>query len=676
MGTRSVIGLLVLIALGYIAAIGFLAPPPMLQSFSNLPTTSRPSAVSPLQASPTAVRPTDGMLPSVPATTSSDTVIDARLLLIAASKDEETLHAMQRVLDFLGTPYTVWIVSQQPGTLTSARLSSGNHGFYQGVMLTTGGLGAPSDVEASRGSMLSLIEWQVLRSYEAAFHIRQATWFTYPTVDYGFGKATETGSPPSAPALTAAGQQVFAYLKPTFQLTFHGMHSFLALPASDATTPLIVDTSGNALAAIHTYPDGHENLALTFEQSPDLLYSIELSYGIIDWVTRGFFLGERHVYLNPQVDDMFIASDIWMPGRPCSASEVNTGETYRLTGDDLQAVIDWQQAKHQQSETAQLRMELVFNGAGTTGIFSRDTLTPVAKADQGEFAWVNHTLDHLKLNHVTYAQARMEIEQNNLVAAADQLALTTYNPANMVTPEVSGLANPEFLKAAYDTGVRYLVSDTSETGYDNPSLNVGIYNQYQPAILMIPRHGSNLGFNVSTPEQWVAAYNCLNAADLRAQGVQGPIERLNYQQILDSESDQLLSYLLNGDIDPLMFHQANLRAYDGVHTLLGDLIDATMAKYTRDFNLPVLSLPMNEIGRRMANRMQYNDADVSATIVPGRSITLRAEHAAIVPVTGLWTSGAEQYGGQYISHILLAAGQQITLPLCESSACEVETSEP
>jgi hypothetical protein len=193
---------------------------------------------------------------------------------------------------------------------------------------------------------------------------------------------------------------------------------------------------------------------------------------------------------------------------------------------------------------------------------------------------------------------------------------------------------------------------------------------------MIPRHAVDLGFNVSTPEQWVAAYNCLNEAQLRDEGVQGPIERLNYQQILDSESDQLLSYLVNGDIDPLMFHQANLRAYDGVHTLLGDLIDATLAKYTSAFSLPVLSLSMDEIGRRMANRMQYNDADVSATIVPGRSITLRAERAAIVPVTGLWTSDAEQYGGQYISHIALDAGQQITLPLCGSSACEMETSEP
>jgi hypothetical protein len=50
---------------------------------------------------------------------------------------------------------------------------------------------------------------------------------------------------------------------------------------------------------------------------------------------------------------------------------------------------------------------------------------------------------------------------------------------------------------------------------------------------------------------------------------------LTYAEILDKESDLMVSYLARFDLDPLMFHQSNMRAYDGVNSLLGDLLHAT-----------------------------------------------------------------------------------------------------
>ena len=44
-------------------------------------------------------------------------------------------------------------------------------------------------------------------------------------------------------------------------------------------------------------------------------------------------------------------------------------------------------------------------------------------------------------------------------------------------------------------------------------------------------------------------------------------------------------------------------------------------------------------------------------------MTLTAQKAATVPVTGLKTTGAETYGGQQISYVTLAAGQSVTLAL-------------
>ena len=138
---------------------------------------------------------------------------------------------------------------------------------------------------------------------------------------------------------------------------------------------------------------------------------------------------------------------------------------------------------------------------------------------------------------------------------------------------------------------------------DNPSPNAGIYNQYQPSILMIPRYPTNLYYNVGTPPQWLAEDNCLYPA-----GAFGHVT--SYPALLDRQSQVLLLNMLQGDMDPLMFHQTNMEAYDGTHSLLSDLLDATLAKYNSLFTLPVLSPPMggsaNSLGDRMAQRMQYS----------------------------------------------------------------------
>lgn len=254
-----------------------------------------------------------------------------------------------------------------------------------------------------------------------------------------------------------------------------------------------------------------------------------------------------------------------------------------------------------------------------------------------------------------YATAVSEIQQNNQVAKSP-LKLTNYSTANMVTPDVSGLTNANFLKAAYDNGIRYLVTDTSVAGYNNPSPNAGIYNSSQPSILMVPRRPTNLYFNVTNPNDWVAEYNCMYSSYWG--------HSLTYSQILDQESQMMLINILKGDIDPYMFHQENLRAYDSKgDTLLDDLLNATLQKYAKYYNLPLQSLMQNLLGQKVANRMQYNAAGVTASIVPGVSITLTAQKAATAPVTGLKATGAETYGGQQISYVTLAAGQSVTLSL-------------
>ena len=595
---------------------------------------------------------------AVPAITSPcpSPTIDLNVLIIASDGQEVELQAIKQALDYLETPYTIYVASQTPNGLTPDKLSNGCHGFYQGVILTNGTLSYYNGTNWV--SALSQQEWTNLWNYEATMGVREISWYTYPTADFGYqppNGEVDTSTTPLLMNLTAQGQAAYPYLNANTALTIQNAYTYLAQPLADgATIPLFSDSNGNALVAVRTYPDGRQALSMTFDSNPNLIHSIVLSYGVINWLTQGLFLGERHIYMSPQIDDVFIDDSVWLPTTPCGTPVDNTGATYRITSDDLQAVITWQADKMLDPLEANLTLTMAYNGYGTTAdAYTPDTLTPFATANQNQFYWVSHTYDHTNLDNLDYATATTEITLNDQVAAT--LGLTNFSVQNMVTPDVSGLTNANFLQAAYDNAIRYLVSDTSVAGYNNPSPNAGIYNTLQPAILMLPRHPNNLFYNVSTSDEWVAEYNCLYS------GFWG--RNLAYQDVLDKESQTLVTYLLKGDLDPWMFHQPNLRAYDGTHTLLGDLLDLTLQKYAQHYTLPILSPTMDSLGQIVANRMQYNDAGVTASIIPGVSITIAAQKAASVPVTGLNTADAEIYGGQPISYINLTAGQSVTLPL-------------
>jgi Bacterial Ig domain len=602
----------------------------------------------------------------------SPVTVDLKVLVIVTDPtDTQTaLPAIRQVLEYQGTPYTVFTASPRPADPAANRLasmlSSGCHGYFQGVILGNGQV-AYNDPTAGFQSALTNPEWQSLWGYERTFSVRQVTWYTYPSSDYGFNPPSSSGDTTANPisaAYTSAGQTTFTYANTANPLTIQYVWAYRATPLDSNTTPLLQDSSGNALAAIRTYPDSTQNLALTFDSNANVTHNLVLAYGLVNWVTRGLFLGERHIFLTPQADDIFIDAHIWAEGTPCGSDTEKNHVTYRMTGSDLQAVINWQQSVQAQPTTQAFVLDIAFNGEGTTGTYNPDTLTPMARANQALFKWTNHTYTHADLNNASYDQTYTEITRNNQVA--QDMGFTKYSIMNLITPGVSGLTNPNAMQAAFDAGVRYLVTDTSQPSYNNPTPNTGLYNQLQPGIFMLPRYPTNLYYNVTNPQQWTEEYNCIYITFWG--------RALTYQEILDNESKVLLKYVLTGDMDPWMFHETNLRAYDGSHTLLSDLFNPILAKYNNLFVLPVLSPTMNELSERMKSGTTYRAAGVTASIVPGQSITISSQQAAVVPVTGLNSAGAETYGGQFISHVSIGAGQTITLSLGNQSPTPTPTS--
>jgi hypothetical protein len=430
--------------------------------------------------------------------------------------------------------------------------------------------------------------------------------------------------------------------------------TYLATPLDTNTTVWLADAQGNALVAVAKLAGGREVLSMTFDNAPWLIHSTVLSHGLVTWANRGMFLGERHTFLSAQIDDVFLADEMWP-----------TGE-FRQSAADWQATINWQTKFNARTLGRNFRYDMAFNGLGTVpGEYENDDLTPFVRTNKAMFKWISHTFTHTNLNTVDYATALSEITKNN--QTANNMALGNYSRMNMVTPQISGLDNPQFIKAAYDAGIRYLVSDTSIPRHRAASPNVGLPNWVDARILMIPRHANNLFYNVSTPAEWVSEYNHIYNAYWGRD--------LTYTEILNNQAELLLSFLLKGDISPLMFHQPNLRDYNGQgNTLLGDLLDAVADKYEKLYDFPALSPTMTNLAHRLESRAAYNASGVVATRNADNTVTLTVTKAASIPVTGLVNGGIVSftgtvapvvttagYAGQRITTVTLAAGQSVTI---------------
>jgi MYXO-CTERM domain-containing protein len=536
---------------------------------------------------------------------------------------------MRAELEEIGTPYVVVTTSSAP-LAASALSDAPGHGLYDGIVRVACGSGTGPDAASV----------SALDDYAAAFGIRSACLFARgdATLGLGAGASVDSRTSPVSLQYTADGANVFGWYATEAPVEVSGVAAVLSPPLDATTTPLLVDQAGNAPVAIHRFPDGRELMLLTFDQAPGAPHSSQLLCGVASWVTRGVFIGEKRAYFTPQPDDLFMGTVL------------SDGSYFRMSGNDLRNVARWQQQVRAMPVAAGLSITFPFVGVEVT---DSDDLTQAARDVGPQFSFVSHTFDHHRLDVATYDRMTQELTSND--AVMQKYAFGPDDRTSLVTPDISGLANAQILQAALDFGIERVVCDATLASCRGPAPSTGLSNPVVPRMFMIPRLATNLYANVSTPDQWVGSYNALAGATSG-----GP---RSIDDILDSESNTLLAHLLAGDINPVMFHQTNLRAYDGTHTLLTDLADRLIAKYAALRVLPIISLPMDEMGTRMQDRAARDPAGVSATIRPGTSITVRAAQAVGVPVTGAVGANAEAYGALTISRVTLTAGAEVTLPL-------------
>lgn len=643
--------------------------------------------------------------------------------------------AITSVLDQIGVPHDRIVLKGVNATalqLVLGTLHDGaGNGKYQGIILETGDL-AYEQRPGYYPSAMTAAQWAMLRQYQTDFGVRSATMYTRPAVTvtddgvypldvaYGLtsaGVVVATDARPVTATFTASGRDVFGYLNSASPILFKtgngtDLFTYPSTPVSSASVvPLLLTTDGvNSMASVYTAPEGWQNLTLSADGNPDLTHSLLLGYGVVNWVTKGVFLGERKVYMTAQPDDIMIPDELWDP-----VSKTTPGGTFRHrnTGTDYNRLVAWQAGFRSDPLTAAFRLEMPFNGVGynTTNPDylnpgeAFDTLSPAIRANPNAFRWLNHTWDHTKLDPKdgftpTVASINSQLAWNHELAIgqrsgdpsdalAPKVVFGLYERNAFIQPEISGLESPVFWEAAQKFGLRYILMDTSKaysnflptrttvedippnTGYTS---SMDTFVPGNPRIFIIPRYPTNLYYNVSTPAEWVSEYNHFYGANGIVPPPPGQASWFGgdstYEQILDRESEVLLRYMLKFHANSWMFHAANLRAYqsDSNRSALSDLLDRVAAKYRSMYQLPVLSPSQTEIGRIMQARMAYNAAvagGLSARLVYGANgNTLELQNpsgvSVAVPVTGLATQGTV-YGGQTVATIALAPGQSVLL---------------
>jgi hypothetical protein len=587
--------------------------------------------------------------------------IDMKVLLISADGREPTFEAWKAQLNREGVPFRA-IVADQDARITDQTLADygANRAYYQAVILATGDLvRAVDNADGSGTSYLSALsdgEWATLAKFERAFGVRQLSDNTFPTPAHGLNYPTASGDQGGATAtLTPTGLAAFPYLIGNVPID-NGAFGYQATPLDPADfQPLLVGPGGAPYLGVFTHPDdGREEMVMTVDSNAYQLHNQLLRHGMLSWVTRGAYLGLQRQYLELQVDDVFLPDDRWdtvnhttpEEGVSCGTAVTPACSTklIRMNAADVTRALNW-------SKRTGLRLDMVFNGAGSVDAGKNDPLTAALVDNRAKFNWINHTYSHPNLDTLTRTQIASEIDQNLQWAKSKKISV---NAKELVTGEHSGLKNPEMPPALVATGMNWVAADASRER-----------DQYQigPA-LTVPRYPTNVYYNTATRAEQLDEYNyiylppslggaCQNTATTTCRS--GPA---TWDEYVNAETRIMFRHVMDNDPRPHYFHQSNL-AEDGI---MYDVVDALLQRYSSYVKPSLVQLGHGEIGTELSRQARWRQAvaagQVSGYLKDGR-VSLTASSTVEVPVTG--TTVGSAYEGQRSGWTKLTGGTTVTL---------------
>jgi hypothetical protein len=386
--------------------------------------------------------------------------LDAKVLLLSADGTEPGFAAWKYQLTREGVPFDAVVSyagAAKATTLTDASLADyggEQHAKYDAVILASGDLGrqvANPDGTTSYLSALTDAEWTALAKLERTFGVRQLSDFTAPGPAHGLATVGGAGQDGKAGTLTEAGKAVFPYLKGPVPIPDDDPNPVASEAFGYAGTPvdpqswqtLVSAPGGGAYLGIYTHPDdGREEMVMTVAANENQSHAQLLRHGMLNWVTRGVFLGYQRNYLELQVDDLFLGDDAWDPAT--HTTNYDPAAASRMSAGDVAQAAQWSAARN-------LRLDFAFNGGGSqlwldqvnadesaANDTATDPLVTAIQAHKSAFGFVNHTFDHPNIDCSSASFIAKEVTDNNAWAAAHGIPT---DAREVVTGEHSGLAN-------------------------------------------------------------------------------------------------------------------------------------------------------------------------------------------------------------------------------------------
>lgn len=376
-------------------------------------------------------------------------------------------------------------------------------------------------------------------------------------------------------------------------------------------------SSVTTAAVINKFPSGREQQVWFSTFDLGQTSSTLLSHAWINWVTRGLYLGFRRVYLNTQVDDVFVMTELYQ-----------TGKSYRVGVNDLKDHVTWMKEVNSKLPAgSSYTIELGHNGNGNIeeavehdydnepalcdpqeGIEYADQIDgppeymkPIGtgkdlwnkkfksytwstkcsnldplyvylsdKTNRQNYLHVSHTFTHEDETNATYADVLKEISWNQewfkRIGFTDPAFASHFSPNGLIPPGITGLHNGDAIRAWLQNNITYAVGDNSRPVLMNVASRKSDYhpivtnvkeNGYDGAYI-IGRYGSSIYYNCDLPA-------CVNTEWKAIAGGSGDFNaQLEYERSVNTK------YLLALRWDPYMFHQANMRVSDTTAvTLLG-----------------------------------------------------------------------------------------------------------
>src|SRR5215469_11653140 len=587
-----------------------------------------------------------------------------RLNVLVVTDGSPPVEAIRQQLALEGVPVTV-VSLHDPSrqAITRAFLSRTRHvGNFDGVVLPSI---APSG--------LSGTEKAALARYERKFGVRQVDAYAPPGAEMGMSTPVYSGLLRGTAGVTTAGAATgFGYLRTSFPFgrAQGGAPPFgyLAqpLPGSGAT-PLVtaaVPGSAGTGALVWQYGShGRQQLGIGFGYGSYTTQFHYLGPGIVNWVTRGVYLGEWRSYLDIAFDDIFLGDAQWSttghctpgvttcpPGTPATA-------TIRMTPADVTYAVQWEKQHH-------FTIEFLYNGGASARfqVHGTDPLLTAIRPVASHFYWVNHTYTHAYFGckqdfavvpwqcvrsggHIVWAAGTGLITSQifRISAWARRNGIPAV-PGVVATGEYSGLRllpqqpldNPYLVRAMGPDKIAWVATDASR------SLSM----RHVGAALGVPRHPIDVGYDVDTAAAEVNEYNWFNTSKraggsglCQASRTTACIKPLNpatgwASYILPGQVEVVFAAVLANDPRPFFMHQSNLTGGRIAYPVMEGVLAAYRAVYSP--GAPLVNLPMSGAGAALHNQSQWAQALRAGTVsayVHGTTATVTGPAGTPVPLT-------------------------------------------